>query len=72
VDLVVAGAHSHPHTVAGACLYRVAGRATHVRVLTATSLTHAGRHLPVPLPPGDYRMSPLRERGDESDRAVED
>jgi hypothetical protein len=71
-DLVVAGALSHPHTIRGMCLYRRSGRTTIVRVLADTTIEHAGRHKPIPLPAGDYLLTPLRERGDQSDRAVED
>ena len=72
VDLVVAGASSSPHTLVGKCEYRIDGRVTYVRVAAETTLTHAGRHLPVPMPAGDYVLTSLRERGDKFDRAVED
>jgi hypothetical protein len=71
-DLVVAGASSHPHTIVGPCLHRREGRTTIVRLAADTTIAHAGRHQPIPLPAGDYRLSPLRERGDDGDRAVED
>ena len=71
-DLVVAGASSHPHTIVGPCLYRRDGRTTLVRLATATTIEHAGRHPPIALLAGDYSLTPLRERGDDGDRAVED
>ena len=71
-DLIVAGASSHPHTIRGTCLHRRDGRATLVRIEKSTTIDHAGRHKPIPMPAGDYHLSPLRERGDRSDRAVED
>jgi len=71
-DLVVAGASSHPHTIAGPCMHRREGRTTIVRLAAPSTIAHAGRHQPIPLPAGDYRLSPLRERGDNNDRAVED
>ena len=70
--LVVTGASSHPHVIAGRCLFRRDGRTVFVRVEVATNMTHAGQHKPVSLPPGDYACSPLRERGGVGDRAVED
>jgi hypothetical protein len=72
VDLVVAGASSSPHTLVGKCGYRIDGPVTYVRVAAETTLAHAGRHLPVPMPAGDYALTSLRERGDKFDRAVED
>lgn len=72
VDLVVAGATSSPHVLAGKCGYRIVGNMTFVRVAAETTLAHAGRHLPVPLPAGDYVFAPLRERGDKFDRTVGD
>ena len=72
VNLVVAGASSSPHTLVGECGYRIDGAMTYVRVAAGTTLTHAGRHLAVPMPAGDYVLTSLRERGDNSDRAVED
>ena len=39
---------------------------------TATTIEHAGRHPPIALLAGDYSLTPLRERGDDGDRAVED
>jgi hypothetical protein len=71
-NLVLAGALSAPHTVTGEVLARQDGSTTFLRVTEPVTVAHAGRHLPVQLEPGDYRASPLRERGGEGDRAVED
>ena len=71
-DLVVAGSTSAAHTIVGQCGYATSGRDTIVRIATDTTLSHAGRHLPISLPAGEYRFSPLRERGDATDRSVED
>lgn len=72
IGLVVAGASSHPHTIVGPCLHRREGRRTVVRLAVPTTIEHAGRHTPISLPAGDYELTPLRERGDDGDRAVED
>jgi hypothetical protein len=71
-NLVLAGNDTAPHTVKGSFLSRQDGRTTFLRITKRTSVTHDGRHLPVSLEPGDYRVYPLRERGDGTDRAVED
>ena len=71
-DLVIAGSSSSPHTILGACHYRQEGQETLVRIAKDTTIEHAGRHKPIPLPAGDYVFSALRERGDKSDRKVED
>ena len=71
-DLVVAGGASHPHTIVGPCLTRAEGGVTLVRLASDTELSHAGGHRPVRLPAGDYHLWTLRERGDLSDRQVED
>jgi hypothetical protein len=71
-DLVIAGSSSSPHTVRGACQYRLDGQVTSVRLAADTVIEHAGRHKPIPLPAGDYQFSALRERGDKDDRKVED
>jgi hypothetical protein len=64
----------HPHTLVGACEYRKDGRTTLVRVKAKRVLTHgkADGHKDVALAKGDYEITPLRERGDGSDRIVED
>lgn len=74
-DIVFAGDSSgHPHTLLGPCLFRRDGQRTLVRVGSARKLTHrkAGGHNTVTLAPGDYEIRRKRERGDGSDRAVED
>lgn len=70
--LVLAGATSSPHTVVGTVEAKRDGGSTFIRVTEATTVEHAGRHKPVKLAPGDYVVRPLRERGGEGDRAVED
>jgi len=69
----------HPHTLAGAIEMRREGRATLVKVTGKREITHGkeGGHKTVTLngsaaKPGYYSVRPLRERGDGSDRAVED
>lgn len=72
-DYVLAGAASGaPHTVRGEVLARREEGRTLVRVTEPTVVEHAGRHQPLELEPGDYEIRPLRERGGEGDRAVED
>lgn len=71
IDLVVAGASTHPHTILGPCEFVRDERATLVRISSPTTLVHSGQHRPVPLI-GDYHLSVLRERGDKFDRQVED
>lgn len=74
-NLVFAGDNSgHPHTLRGTALVQRAGAVTRIQLAEAMDLDH-GRpdgHRTVSLPPGDYEVRPLRERGDGSDRAVED
>lgn len=70
--LVLSGSDSDPHTVVGETLSRRDGRNIFLRVGAPTEVTHAGRHLPITLEAGDYEVYPLRERGDQEDRAVED
>lgn len=72
VNPVLAGRDSAPHTIRGTVLMRRDGALTMIRVAEQTEVTHAGRHLPITLEPGDYIISPLRERGDGFDRSVED
>lgn len=64
----------HPHTLLGKHLARREGRRTLVRIDAARDITHGkpDGHGTVALEPGDYVVHPLRERGDGSDRAVED
>lgn len=64
----------HPHTLAGSFKFARRGRETFVRVGKKHSITHgkAGGHKAVELARGIYVVRPLRERGDGSDRAVED
>jgi len=69
----------HPHSIAGKVLARREGRSTLVKVTSNREITHGrpGGHKTVVLKgsakkPGYYSVRPLRERGDGSDRAVED
>lgn len=74
-NIVFAGDSSgHRHVLRGAALTRAEGDRTLVRVAEPTALEHekADGHQSVTLEPGDYEIRSLRERGDGSDRAVED
>lgn len=64
----------HPHFIAATAQIRREGRATFVRLEATGVLEHgkAGGHRPIEMPPGDYSVRILRERGDGFDRAVED
>jgi len=65
----------HPHRLMGACEFRrEANGVTLVRVAKATKVEHgkAGGHKTVTLEAGDYEVRRLRERGDRTDRMVED
>jgi hypothetical protein len=73
--IVFAGDSSgHPHTLLAPALMRRDGLRTFVRLSKAAEITHGkpDGHKPVKLVAGDYEIRPLRERGDGSDRAVED
>ena len=75
-DLVFAGDSSgHRHRLQGVALVELQrpGR-TRFRLTKAADLAHekADGHKTVSLEPGDYEVRSLRERGDASDRAVED
>jgi hypothetical protein len=72
VNPVLAGRDSAPHTIRGTVLMRRDGALTMIRIAEPAVVEHAGRHLPITLEPGDYVISPLRERGDGLDRSVED
>lgn len=73
-DYVIAGSHDGAHTIVGAA--EVGAKSSDgymtVRIAADTTLTHATRHLPMPLVAGDYLIGPQRERGAGVDRAVED
>lgn len=76
-NIVFAGDSSgHPHMLKGAVLFRREGRRTFVQVPDGKPLELAhGKstgHKSIKLDPGNYEVRPLRERGDGSDRAVED
>jgi hypothetical protein len=65
----------HPHRLLGACEFRrEANGVTLVRVAKPTKIAHgkAGGHKAVTLEAGDYEVRRLRERGDKTDRIVED
>jgi hypothetical protein len=73
--VVFAGDSSgHPHFVAADARIRREGRVTLLRLEAPATLEHAGApgHRAIEMPAGDYLVRPLRERGDGSDRAVED
>ena len=72
--LVLAGRGTSPHRVAGKVLAAQDGSTWLLRVpaAAAVSIEHSDRHNAVALEPGDYRIKPLRERGGNGDRAVED
>lgn len=69
---VLAGNDTAAHTVKGKIQWRQDADQTALRVARKIIVTHAGRHLPIPLVPGDYIVYVLRERGDGFDRKVED
>lgn len=74
-NVVFAGDSSgHRHVLRGAALTRSEGDRTLIRVAEPTVIEHekADGHKTVALDPGDYEIRSLRERGDGSDRAVED
>lgn len=73
-DLIIAGSHTSPHTIAGKVLTSEPSefRERWIRISEDTTISHAGRHATKPLPAGDYRVYPQRERGSGMDRAVED
>lgn len=64
----------HPHALNGTCSVRREGRRTFIKVAARREITHGkpDGHKTVVLKPGAYVVRPLRERGDGSDRAVED
>lgn len=64
----------HPHTLMGTVLGRRDGLRTFVRLDKSAKLVHgkADGHRTIDIEPGDYEVRPLRERGDGTDRAVED
>jgi hypothetical protein len=76
-NIVFAGDSSgHPHTLVGAVMFRREGRRTFVEVPAGKPLElkhgKSTGHKTIELPPGAYEVRPLRERGDGSDRAVDD
>lgn len=71
-NFVIAGSSSSPHTVRGTIGVARDGGGTYLDVPEPTVLDHSSRHEPIPLEAGKYRVGPLRERGGEGDRAVED
>jgi hypothetical protein len=65
----------HPHRITGAVEFkRIANGTTLLRVAKPVAITHGrgGGHKALALEPGDYEIRPLRERGDQNDRNVED
>ena len=72
VSPILAGSKSSPHTLDGPVKIAREEAGTYIVVPVATTLNHAGRHKPLALPKGRYRVSSLRERGDKTDRKVED
>ena len=74
-NLSLAGDSSgHRHVLRGEALVRRDGRSTLARLSQSTILTHEkpDGHEDVPIEAGDYEIRPLRERGDQGDRPVED
>lgn len=75
-DVVFAGDSSgHRHRLLGEALVQPStGRTTRFRIAMTTDLVHekADGHETITLKAGEYEIRPLRERGDASDRAVED
>ena len=78
--IVFAGDSSgHPHTLTlksrgAVAQIRRDGLRTFVRLTQTAEIVHGkpDGHKTVEMPPGDYEIRPLRERGDGYDRAVED
>lgn len=72
-NFVLAGSDTSSHVVEGPSMIAVGDNgATIVRVAKKTKLSHGSRHHTVSLAAGDYEIYPLRERGDQTDRVVED
>lgn len=74
-DIVLAGDSSgHRHRIIGEVMRKVDGRVISVLLSKPTTMVHekADGHKTINLEAGAYRIRPLRERGDASDRAVED
>jgi hypothetical protein len=64
----------HTHTISGKLAVFRDGLNTRINVLEDTHLIHnkAGGHKSIPLPAGQYLITPKRERGDATDRTVTD
>jgi hypothetical protein len=75
-DIVFAGDSSgHRHRLLGkAQMIRLDDNVTRIRLAAPTKLVHEkpDGHKTIDMAVGDYEVRPLRERGDGSDRAVED
>ena len=71
-DLVIAGSQTSAHTLRGKCEARREGTRLFVRLSADSVITHADRHRDTPIVAGTYEIRPLRERGGNGDRAVED
>jgi hypothetical protein len=76
-DIVFAGDSSgHRHRLLGTAMVEAnsSPQRTRFRIVEPMQLAHEkpDGHKTIDLLPGDYEIRPLRERGDGSDRAVED
>ncbi len=71
-NFILAGHDSAPHTIRGTAQVRAEGNDFFISLAETAQVVHAGRHQPVTLEPGNYRVTRLRERGDATDRVVED
>lgn len=70
---VIAGSHDGAHTIPGGVEYGREGRVHYIKPAHNCSMTHASRHLPVPLEAGQvYAVWPQIERRGEGDVDVED
>lgn len=73
-DVVFAGDSSgHRHRLLGDVLVSTTDP-RRFRLESPTEIIHekSDGHTSIPMPAGDYRIRPLRERGDAGDREVED
>lgn len=70
--VTLAGNDSDPHTVQGEVLHHQDGRIHYLKLDKETEVRHSSRHPSITLAPGEYRVRPLRERGDAEDRFVDD
>lgn len=72
-DHILAGSNGSEHRVIGSArVATVSEFESLVQVAEATELRHGSRHKSVPLEPGAYRITHIRERGNQVDLKVQD